>query len=192
MGGGVKLQLVYKEDSCFLTNVYRKPTFTGLYIHWDSFFPKKRKLNLIKTLVHRALIICSESKLDGEVGFITETLCNNGFPEDIVRSVIRDEIAHFHKIKVTSAQICPVSLRLPWLGEISDQFANQISASIRRCYFASNLRVVFRTHTVLPYNDNLTFPPGHIYIYMYIFFPYIIESISPIFLNLCPSSTMNR
>ena len=27
--------LVYKEDSCFLTGVYRKPTFTGLYIHWD-------------------------------------------------------------------------------------------------------------------------------------------------------------
>ena len=27
--------LVYKEGSCFLTGVYRKPTFTGLYIHWD-------------------------------------------------------------------------------------------------------------------------------------------------------------
>ena len=100
--------LVYKEDSCFLTSVYRKPTFTGLYIRWDSFCPKKRKLNLIKTLVHRALMICSELKLDGEVGFITETLCNNGFPEDIVRAVIRDKIAHFHKIKVASAQRCPV------------------------------------------------------------------------------------
>ena len=74
--------LVYKEDSCFLTNVYHKPTFTGLYIRWDSFCPKKRKLNLIKTLVHRALMI-NESKLDGEVSFITETLCNNCFPEGI-------------------------------------------------------------------------------------------------------------
>ena len=39
-------------------------------------------------------------KLDCEVDFITETLGNNGFPEDIVRSVTRDKIAHFHKTKV--------------------------------------------------------------------------------------------
>ena len=33
--------LVYKEASCFLMSVYRKPIFTGLYIRWDSFCPKK-------------------------------------------------------------------------------------------------------------------------------------------------------
>ena len=81
---------------------------------------QKGKLNIIKTLVHRALMILSESKLDGEIDFITETLCNNGFPEVIVRSVIRDKIAHFNKIKVASAQRCPMYLRLHWLGEISD------------------------------------------------------------------------
>ena len=41
-------------------------------------------------------MIYTESKLDGEIDFITETLCNNSFPEDIVRSVIGDKIAHFH------------------------------------------------------------------------------------------------
>ena len=55
---------------------------------------------------------------------ITETLCNNGFPEAIVRSVIRDKVAHFHKIKVASAQKCPMYLRLPWLGDICDHFAD--------------------------------------------------------------------
>ena len=72
--------LVYKEASYFLTSVYFKLSFTGLYIRWDSFCPKMRKLNLIKTLVHRALMVCSESKLDCKVSFITETLWNNGFP----------------------------------------------------------------------------------------------------------------
>ena len=76
--------LEYKEPSCLLTTVYRKPTFTGLYTRWDSFSLKRRKLNLIKTLIHRALVICSESKLDCEVSFIAEILSNNGFPEDIV------------------------------------------------------------------------------------------------------------
>ena len=33
--------LLCKETSTFLTTVYRKSTFTGLYIHRDSFSPKK-------------------------------------------------------------------------------------------------------------------------------------------------------
>ena len=141
--------LVYKEDSCFLTSVYRKPTFTGLYIRWGSVCPKKRKLNLIKTLVRRALMIFSESKLDSEVCFFTETLCNNGFPEDIVRFVIGDKVAFFHKTKKCRLRdILCVSDYPGWVR--LDRFADQISACIRRCYFASNLRVVYRTRTVLP------------------------------------------
>ena len=98
-------------------------------------------------------MICTESKLDCEIDFIAKTLCNNGFPEDIFRSVIKDKIAHFHKNKVY--------LRLPWLGEISDCFADQISVCIRRCYFASHLHVVYRTRTVLPSDrkDVLSLPP---------------------------------
>ena len=57
-------------------------------------------------------MICFESKLDCKVRFVTESLCNNGFREAIVRSVIGDKIAHFHKTKVASAHKCPIYLRL--------------------------------------------------------------------------------
>ena len=40
-----------KENGQFLTSIYRKSTFTGQYICWDSFGPSKRKTNLIGTLV---------------------------------------------------------------------------------------------------------------------------------------------
>ena len=110
---------------------------------------KKRKINLIKTLTHRALMICSESKLDDEVEFNIRAFCNNGFPEDIVRSIIRDKISDFSKITPDSVQRCPVYLRLPWLGDVCDRFAIQISACVHKCYFSSNLRVVFPTRAVL-------------------------------------------
>ena len=43
---------------------YRKLTLGGVqYIRWASFGPSNRKTNLIGTLVHRALLICSKSKL---------------------------------------------------------------------------------------------------------------------------------
>ena len=140
--------LVYKEATCFLTSVYRKPTFTGLFTSWDSFCRKKRKPYLIKTFVHRALMICSRSKQDCEVSFITEILCNNGFPEDIIRSVIRIKLLTFTRQKLLLARnVLLISGYFGWV--ISDRFANQISACVRKCYFSSNLRVVFRTRTVL-------------------------------------------
>ena len=55
--------LVEKHKTGFITSVYKKPTFTGQYIHWDSFSPMKQKINLVATLVHRALSVYSSSKL---------------------------------------------------------------------------------------------------------------------------------
>ena len=59
--------LVEKPNTGFLTSAYRKPTFTGQYIGWNSFCPKQREVNLVKTLVHRAFMICSKSKLHAEL-----------------------------------------------------------------------------------------------------------------------------
>ena len=53
--------LVMRERSGFSTTVYRKPTATGLYSMWDSFCPTSQKFALIKSLVNRALKICSLS-----------------------------------------------------------------------------------------------------------------------------------
>ena len=41
--------LVTKSTNNFTTSVYRKATFTGEYIRWNSFGPKIRKTNLIAT-----------------------------------------------------------------------------------------------------------------------------------------------
>ena len=35
--------LVEKSPSKFITSIYRKPTFTGQYLRWNSFSPWKRK-----------------------------------------------------------------------------------------------------------------------------------------------------
>ena len=47
----------------FTTTVHRKTTFTGLYTKWDSFTPRKYKINLVRTLAYRCLRICSSSSL---------------------------------------------------------------------------------------------------------------------------------
>ena len=86
----VKIQ---KSDSKFITSVYRKPTFTGQYIQWDSFGPSKHKKNLISTLVHRALRICSKSLLQQELKNIRVILRDNGYAESIIDRGISNKLA---------------------------------------------------------------------------------------------------
>ena len=68
----------------FLTSIYRKPTLTGQYIRWNSFEPKSRKTKLIGTLVHRALIIRSPSKLFYELDSIRSILSFYGYPDRVM------------------------------------------------------------------------------------------------------------
>ena len=44
--------LVTKSNNKFITSVYQKPTFTGQYIHSNSFGPQQHKTNLINTLTY--------------------------------------------------------------------------------------------------------------------------------------------
>ena len=73
--------LVEKYDTEFITSVYRKPTFTGQYLRWNSFNPRKQKISLINTLVHRALMICSKRKLLSELDNIHSIMAGNGYPD---------------------------------------------------------------------------------------------------------------
>ena len=54
---------IKRDHNTFSTTIHHKKTFTGLYTKWDSFTPRKYKVNLIRTLTYRCLRICSKSTL---------------------------------------------------------------------------------------------------------------------------------
>ena len=87
--------LVEKEGTVFLTSIYRKPTFTGQYIRWNSFSPKTRKISLINILVHSVLMICSKTKLGPELDKIKELLIEHKYPSDVLLSCIKQTLANF-------------------------------------------------------------------------------------------------
>ena len=51
---------VTKKNSKLHTNIYMKPTFTGLNLRWTSLTSIKYKLGLIYSLLNRAWKICSD------------------------------------------------------------------------------------------------------------------------------------
>ena len=96
--------LVTKSTNNFTTSVYRKATFTGEYIRWNSFGPKTRKTNLIATLTHRALKICSKSSLQQELDTIKSLFLKNGYPESVINARISKKILQFQKHPIEGPQ----------------------------------------------------------------------------------------
>ena len=51
---------ISRENGKFLTTVYRKSTFSGVYTHFESFLPSTHKFGMLYVLVYRCLTLCSE------------------------------------------------------------------------------------------------------------------------------------
>ena len=103
---------VERTDVGFETNVYRKPAFTGQYLRWESFSPLKRKISLISTLVHRALMICTRRRLNGKIERIMKILLDNGYPKNVINAQITKKIAVFHSIRDSPRKV-PCILESP-------------------------------------------------------------------------------
>ena len=50
---------VIREQAKFIISFYQKPTFGGVYTHFDSFLSDTYKIDMIYTLVNRCFRICS-------------------------------------------------------------------------------------------------------------------------------------
>ena len=67
------------------TSVYRKPTHTDQYLHYNSYQPIQHKAAVVKTLVHRAKTIPNnENSRQQEITHIKESLLNNGYPASFI------------------------------------------------------------------------------------------------------------
>ena len=86
-------------DNSFMTSVYRKKTFTGLYTKWDSFTPRKYKINLIRILTYRCFRICSStSLLHSAIQDLRKLLLQNGYPQGIITYNV-NHVLNRHKNK---------------------------------------------------------------------------------------------
>ena len=102
--------LVEKSSSSFIISIYKKPTFTGLYIRRDSFVLKSTKINLlIKCLTHRALVICSNCRIDAEILKVTDIFQRNRYPANVIFS----SILKLNTIKSFDPSKCSVFVKLP-------------------------------------------------------------------------------
>ena len=77
--------------------VYRKPTYSGVYSHFTSFLPKNFKRQALITLLERAYKICSQELLHREFDNLKRMFMSNGYNEEYISRVIKEFLQHKSK-----------------------------------------------------------------------------------------------
>ena len=132
----------------FTTNVYRKPTFTGLYLQADSFLPENYKLGLINTLLNRAFRLCSSWQgFHKEVEFLRNILRQNGFTMAAFDRCLTSFLDKLHSAPPPKAETVPkksVLLVLPYAGYLSKHVKQNITTLCARFLPQIDVRIVFK------------------------------------------------
>ena len=110
----------------------------------------KRKISLVSTPVHRALKICSKSKLKEEINRIKEILLDNGHTEAFVLKQISKKITQFSTPKRFGPDKCPVYLRVTYTEKTSLTLEKNVRTAVENCYGSMTVRTVFVSRQMLP------------------------------------------
>ena len=157
--------LITKTPNGFLTEIYRKPTYTGLMTKWNSFVPKRYKVHAISTMVYRAIKICSTyASLHKEFQFIRNIAIKNGYPITFVDSVIGKHLNKYYNPPISKmpkelTNTENVVLRIPYFGKISEIYGNRIRSAAQQLYPLKKVRIVYDTNNKL---GNKFSPKDHI------------------------------
>ncbi|MEL7309258.1 MAG: hypothetical protein AAGK05_16300, partial [Pseudomonadota bacterium] len=134
------------EEGKASTAVYRKPTWTGLYLNFASFVPIKYKSGLVRTLFDRARKICSQATLPREETLLFDTLKSNGYPIDFIRKHSRPVLP---MDKVIGPKLKDVYLRVPFAGDaFCSAIYQRIHRSTKSAFPSANPRLIYTTRRI--------------------------------------------
>ena len=138
---------VSRDNNQFITSVYRKPTFSGVLSHFDSFIPKTYKIGLISTSIFRGFAICSNMvKFHEEMCFLRNLFKRNGYEEKLFDRCLKSFLDKIYIKKdiehtVSKKDIC---IFLPYLGNISLIARTSLQKHLRELLPFVKLKVCFK------------------------------------------------
>ena len=99
--------LIVRLKDKFDTAVFRKPTNTNIYLHWNAFAPKVWMKGTLKSLVSRAFKVCSTDYfLKMELDHIQSVFHNiNEYPKWLIKDTIENERKKFEQQQNTPLDV---------------------------------------------------------------------------------------
>ena len=109
-------------DNTIQTSVYRKPTHTDQYIHFNSNHPLRTKTGIISTLARRAHKLSSDNP-ESELKHLRHVFTKlNHYPTktvDVVINKVTTDTTNTPTPKPTKPDSAPIRISLPYIGKTS-------------------------------------------------------------------------
>ena len=92
---------ICRKNGKFVTSVYRKPTFSGVFTNYESFIPTYQKRGLSHTSLHRSFSICCDFKtFHFEIDHLKTILIKNNDPVNFIDSCVKSFLNKLYTRKV--------------------------------------------------------------------------------------------
>ena len=80
---------IFRKKGKFVTNVYPKKTFCGVYANFNNLIPETYKTGLVETLLFGPFKLCSDFlKFPHEINILKGILYKNSYPREFVDKCI--------------------------------------------------------------------------------------------------------
>ena len=109
--------------------IFRKDTNTGQYTNFSSYTNWSYKIAWIRSLVTRAIRVCSQNKLKKELSQIKKIASWNGFPKFVCNGIINRILKNREKQDrnpQNDQNEIVIWLKLPYVGDISKQLVSSL------------------------------------------------------------------
>ena len=139
---------ITRQNNQLKTSVYRKPTFSGVFTHYESYIDQSYKKSLIFTLLFRCYSLCSDYTLFHlEVEKLREILKKNSYPSSIIELSIRTFLNRLYVPKqvYSTAPKKELLIILPFLGTMSSNLKRKLQTSIRNSLPQCNIKVILKS-----------------------------------------------
>ena len=113
---------VTRENNKFLTSVYCKPTFRGVFTNFESFIPDMHKRGLIETLLHRNFRLCSSyENFHRVIETLKSIFKHNNYTQNFVNQCIKKFLNKLFIKKDLNFMVSKMELTfvLLYLGKLS-------------------------------------------------------------------------
>ena len=86
------ITITRKQNQKLSFNWYRKPTWSGRYLNFNSHHPLRYKKSVINNLVDRAMLLSDREFHNSNLQLITDTLVENDYPLSFVQEIINQRL----------------------------------------------------------------------------------------------------
>ena len=139
--------LVTRTDDRFITSLYRKPTFSGLYTHFNSFIAEQYKKGLIFCLLFRIFtFVTTWEKFHDEVVALKNIFKKNAYPEHFFDKCVKNFLdKKFKKLETKSDQIRELKISIPFMGSYSNVVKKQISKLASQLLVKTKITIIWKS-----------------------------------------------